>query len=238
MGPGQETVASSPPAEWAGVSPLVDWDFAKVLITAGSAVDSVPDQSGRGITLTSNASNKPVRVTASANFNGTNTVSFTGVQSATCGNPGVAVSGPITIIVVAKVTGGSNNPFANFAVESANEHIAIYADAASHWGEWLNSGFTGVISTVLETVSSAVLATLSAGTQRLYVNSATEIGNAASASFDITAGLTVGNKGAVASNVTLGGEVARIIIWNSILTLGQRTATLAALGARYGLTIT
>lgn len=227
-------------AEWGGLLPLVDWDMSQAVVTSGTSVDSIPDATLQGRVLTGVTSNKPDKVTASANFNGLDTVSFANATQRrfTFGDVGIANNGPFSIVAVAKVA-IANAASNNWLLETTNEHMAIFGDGtASHWHEWINSGFSGVDTTSLMTSSSVLLATLSGATQRYYVNSATEKGNHASSGGTFSGGGVVGNHGAPGTGFTFNGEIARIIVFGQLLDATQRTNVLNALGTKYGISIT
>lgn len=227
-------------AEWGGLIPLCDWDMAQAVVTVGTSIDSIPDATLQGRTLTGVTSNKPTKTTASANFNSCDTAAFAGSsqQRFTFGDVGIANNGPFSIAIVAKVN--TEDATNKWIMETTNQHIGIYGDVAGHhWHEWLNSGFTGVdMSTApLITTSTVLLATLSSGTQRFYGNSATEKGNHASSGGTFSGGGVIGNNSTPGNGFSLNGEIARIIVFGQLLDSTQRTNVLNALGTKYGITI-
>lgn len=228
------------PTEWAGLSPLVDWDMANAIVASGTALDHVPDQSGNARVLTASAT-APAVVTASASFNGLNTLSFTGGAGATFTGLGIADNGPVSVIAVAKNTGPNASGFNSFLLELNNQQLALYAaGAAPHvWHTWASSNFAEVVSDNAVTASAAMLLTLSGGTERFYVNSTVEEGNQASAGGTFSGAGIVGSlHGGPDARFVLNGEVARIIVFGSLLDATQRITALAAIGAKYGIAVT
>lgn len=240
------------PLEWVGISPYLDWDTSKVVISSGTAVDSVPDQSVHGDGLLGDSrlgfSLKPHRISASANFNGHDTISFVNTdpsvdlqgQRAYFQGSGLPTNGPMTFIIIAKVN--TRVTVNQWLIQTENQHFGIYSPSAANspWHSVCSNDFSEVVGVKSASLSSIIAVTLSAGTHRLYVNSATEEGHHASTGATLSVDGALGNLGAPgnASNFTLNGEVARAIAWPVLLTPTQLTNAMGILGTKYGITIT
>ena len=223
------------PAEWAGLTPLADWDPDDAVLS-GSTIVTVPDASGNGYTLTGAVGNEPTIVTADANFNGHDTMDFAILSSQRATFPDVGyTSGLLSAVIVCR----STKVTTGYAISLSNEDYGAYNNTGSGtWGSFLSADATAIQSAAVSpTVPSILLSTVSGGTQRFYRNSATEAGNAASNGVAAASGGVVGNYANTFSVFGLVGQVARVILFGSLLSSGERAAVMAALGTKYGITI-
>lgn len=209
---------------------------------------------------------KPSKVTSSASFNGKDTISFADTTHLTgkfaranFGDLGITNNGPVTMALVCKVN-TRHTTSNSWAFQLEDQQLGVYSPGSSNgagvWRSVASADFSEIVSAASCTVTSIIIVTLSGGTHRLYVNSTTEEGNHASTGVDFsvhsgtyTLGPTsvdysyagvVGNVGGpnlAGSGFTLNGEIARIIIWGSLLSSGEISAALGALGVEYGPTV-
>lgn len=230
-----QPAGDSTPAEWAGLEPLADWDPNSAVLS-GADVVTVPDASGNGKTLTGAVGNEPQIVANDANFNGHDTMDFPAAARATFADLGLAANGPLSVIVVCRSTKATSG----YAIALTNEDLGIYNNAGNGtWGGFASANATAIQSAaVAPTAPSILLLTLSGGTQRFYRNSATESGNAASNGVAAGGGGLVGNYPGLEATFQLEGQIARVLVFGSLLSADERAAALAALGTKYGITIT
>lgn len=226
---------SVPPPEWGGLTPLRDWDMACAVVS-GTDIALVTNANGLVTApLTGVASNLPTYVSSSANFNNKPAAAFSGTLRFTHDDLGVTTDGPCALVMVAKVTTdlGSNQHIWRFS----NSHFGAYGSmlSANTWSAWHSADATTINSNDQATNASIILSTLSAGSQRMYVNSTTEESNAASSGCTYSGVGVVGNyPPAPSSSFSLNGEIARLMVFPAIPTLQQRRDIFGALAAKYG----
>jgi hypothetical protein len=221
------------PAEWGGLVPLIDWDPANAVLS-GSDITSIPNVgSETGSDLTGVAANYPTIVAASAHFNSQPAAAFSGTQRFTFGDLGAASGGPITIVAVAKVLVVSAG--ANYLLSAVSDRFAVHGDTTPRWRLWLSHDTATIGNDEDPTDASIVVGTLTGGTQRIYVNSTTQDASGASNACDFSGTGVVGNYVVPNAVFTFGGQLARILVFDSTSWLAS--GGLAALGTKYGVTI-
>lgn len=227
----------TPPAEWGGLTPVRDWDMANAVLS-GSDITSVPNHSQLSVAaLTGAASNLPTIVASSAHFNSHPSAAITGTLRFTHGGLGVGADTGTLIVVCKRLVDGG--VFNQFVWRFNNDHVAIYAPTGtSGWRAWHDSAAGVVNSNNSQSDATVIMTTLTGGTQRLYTNSATEEANAASSGCTYSGNGMVGNLHSGVNSIwSLDGEIARILVFDVVPSAGQRAAILAALGSKYGITI-
>jgi hypothetical protein len=233
---------SSAPAEWVGLTPLADWNPTNA-VTFGSSpvyVSRVTDASGNGNTLTGVSSSEPTYTASNSSFNNKPTLGFaTGgaTPRASFGNIGIPTNGPMTFILVGKTPDSGRNCY---AMHLSNDHAALFnSNVANVWTAWASSDFTQVASDNNSSSAAIILLTLESGSQRIYASSATQDANAASAGATFSGGGLIGCHSTFTSDTFVwGGDIARVLVFGTVLTAAQRTACLTALGSLYGIAIT
>ncbi len=230
------------PTEWAGLTPLRDWDMANAVLS-GSDITSVPNDTRLSAAdLTGVSSNEPQYSSSSSSFNSKPSAVITSGTSErfSFGDLGASSGGPVTIVVVADVT--TSQDLSQYAMSLTNEDfgiVGVNTANGSDWECWNDSGsFTTVSSGVGKTTAAVLVSTLTGGTERFYVNSTTEAGNGGSSGADYSGGGVLGNYAAsISTNFSLRGEIARVLVFGSVLDSTQRSVCMNALGTKYGITI-
>lgn len=236
VGRGSSIVTVSNTAEWAGLLPLVDWNMSNAVLS-GSNITSVPNATGLvANVLTGVASNNPTIVTSSSNFNSNPAAAFSGTLRFSHGALGP--SGNVATVVMVSKSNIDGNDHTMWEMSSIGG--LLYSAAGTGFVKgWLNDGFSGINSNNAISTSSISMLTLSGGTQRLYVNSTTEDGNTASAGVNFTGGGIIGNYPPLPLSVfSLNGEMARFMVFATLLTSGERASVMTALASKYGITLT
>ncbi len=225
------------PAEWAGLTPLVDYDVAHATAADGE-VTALPDSSGNGNDAT--VALAPTYNASDVNFNGAPSMGFPGdtARRLTMPDPGIGNGGPFSIVVVAYTDGSTGTGTNKYAISCASTHAAIYAaNLDATWRAWASADLTRVSSDKSSGTPSVLMLTLSGGTQRFYVNSTTASGTEASSGFT-PGSWTIGNwADGPSATFALKGNIARVLVFGVELDAGQRAACMTALGAKYGITI-
>ncbi len=229
------------PAEWGGLVPYADWDMVNAIVTSGSDIDSVPDTSGRGNSLTGVASNKPQRVAASSHFNNKPSAAFTDgtAQRFTFANLGLTANVAAFALVTKGLVDRANNAY---AFSFANDHVGIFGDAATDFiNSWASADLGAANSNNSKLTASVVLLTINgtgAGAQQLYVNSTTaEAAPSNSTGVTSTNGVIGNYASGPSTTFVFGGEMPRIIVFGSVPSSVERANIMNGLGNLYGITI-
>lgn len=227
----------SNPAEWAGLTPLRDWDMASAVVTTGSDIDSVPNAAGLAVApLTGAATHKPQRVATSASFNNKQVAEFlTGlnVPYFTFGDLGASVDAALSIVMVAYSTNAGTY---RYLLAASNDHL--YVNSTPNWRTIANN--TAIDTAVSSNAAAIIMQTISGGpgTQRLYISALTEKGNSVTTTLTYSVGGAIGNHYVTASDAySMNGQIARILVFNKELTATERSAVFSALSTKYGIAV-
>lgn len=233
--PQAPAAGSTTPPEWIGQTPLVDWDMASAVLS-GSDILSVPNAGTGGSALTG-ATVKPQFIGVDTNFNGQPSANFpdaTGGPNFTFTALGIPTNGPCIIYLVGRRTTAGSDSYAL----SVGSRIGIVATTTNIWQGWIAANTT-ILSTNNAPGTSAIVAvSLNSGTERIYVSSATEDVNNASNGVTDGAGKLGTHSSAGDASFCLRGQIARVLVFADAHDAVERAAVMAALGTKYGITIT
>lgn len=235
---------SGNPAEWAGLTPLLDWNMANA-VTSGSSpikITSVPDASGNGRNLTGASGFEPNYV-ATGYFNNKPVADFPVVGDGlsghelhfTFGSLGRTTGQDFTSIIIAQTARTGTNAY---CMTTGNEHFAQYANSTSELHAWASASFAEINSALSFNQATLLCQTKSSTIQTLYVNSTTENLHTSTTGVDLTGGGMLGVYAAINQETyEFGGQVARVLLFDKVLSSGERTTVFTALASKYGITL-